>query len=106
MNLDFSEADQAFRTEVQTFIRDNTPSTIRAKIDARQKLTKEDYTAWHKILYKRGWVAPNWPTEFGGTGWSPLQAHIFDEEVGLSGSPRVLPFGVMMVGPVNNGVWQ
>ena len=100
MNLDFSEADQAFRTEVQTFIRDNTPSTIRAKIDARQKLTKEDYTAWHKILYKRGWVAPNWPTEFGGTGWSPLQAHIFDEEVGLSGSPRVLPFGVMMVGPV------
>ena len=47
MNLDFSEADQAFRTEVQTFIRDNTPSTIRAKIDARQKLPKEDYTAWH-----------------------------------------------------------
>ena len=100
MNLEYSDADQAFREEVQNFLRDNTPSTIRTKIDARQKLTKEDYMAWHKILYGRGWVAPNWPVEFGGTGWTPLQCHIFDEEIGLSGSPRVLPFGVNMVGPV------
>ena len=50
MNLDFSETDQAFRTEVRTFIRDNTPSTIRAKIEARQKLTKEDYMALKKIM--------------------------------------------------------
>ena len=100
MNLEYSDADQAFREEVQNFLRDNTPSTIRTKIDARQKLTKEDYMAWHKILYGRGWVAPNWPVEFGGTGWTPLQCHIFDEEIGLAGSPRVLPFGVNMVGPV------
>ena len=39
MNLEYSDADQAFREEVQNFLRDNTPSTIRAKIDARQKLT-------------------------------------------------------------------
>ncbi len=100
MNLEYSDADQAFREEVQNFLSDNTPSTIKAKIDARQKLTKEDYMAWHKILYGRGWVAPNWPVELGGTGWTPLQCHIFDEEVGLAGSPRVLPFGVNMVGPV------
>ena len=100
MNLEYSDADQAFREEVQNFLRDNTPSTIKAKINARQKLTKEDYMAWHKILYGRGWVAPNWPVEFGGTGWTPLQCHIFDEEIGLAGSPRVLPFGVNMVGPV------
>ena len=100
MNLEYSDADNAFREEVQNFLRDNTPSTIKAKIDARQKLTKEDYMAWHKILYGRGWVAPNWPVELGGTGWTPLQCHIFDEEIGLAGSPRVLPFGVNMVGPV------
>ena len=100
MNLNYSEADQTFRTEVQNFIRDNMPSAIQAKIDKNQKFAKEDYLKWQKILYERGWVAPNWPVEFGGTGWSPLEAHIFDEEIGLSGSPRVLPFGVMMVGPV------
>ena len=100
MNLNYSEADQTFRTEVQNFIRDNLPSASQAKIDKNQKFAKEDYLTWQKVLYERGWVAPNWPVEFGGTGWSPLEAHIFDEEIGLSGSPRVLPFGVMMVGPV------
>ena len=100
MNLDYSESEQTFREEVQNFIRDNIPSTIKAKIDARKKLANEDYIAWHKILYGRGWVAPNWPIEFGGTGWTPLQCHIFDEEIGLAGIPRVMPFGVNMVGPV------
>ena len=100
MNLDYSDSDRSFRDEVQNFIRDNLPADIKAKIDSRQKLTKDDYMAWHKILHSRGWVAPNWPVEFGGTGWTPLQCHIFDEEIGLAGSPRVLPFGVNMVGPV------
>ena len=100
MNLDYSDSDQSFREEVQKFIRDNLPSTVKAKIDARQKLTKDDYMAWHKLLYGHGWVAPSWPTEFGGTDWTPLQCHIFDEEIGLAGVPRVLPFGVSMVGPV------
>ena len=100
MNLDYSDSDRSFREEVQNFIRDNLPTDIKAKIDSRQKLTKDDYMAWHKILHSRGWVAPNWPIDFGGPGWSPLQCHIFDEEIGLAGVPRVLPFGVAMVGPV------
>ena len=100
MNLDYSDSDRSFREEVQNFIRDNLPTDIKAKIDSRQKLTKDDYMAWHKILHSRGWVAPNWPIDFGGPGWTPLQCHIFDEEIGLAGVPRVLPFGVAMVGPV------
>ena len=55
---------------------------------------------WHKILYTKGWAAPNWPEEHGGTNWTALQCHIFDEEIGLAGTPRILPFGVNMVGPV------
>jgi len=100
MNLDYSESDRSFRKEVQSFIRDNLPADIKAKIDSSQKLTKGDYLTWHKILHNRGWVAPNWPIDFGGPGWTPLQCHIFDEEIGLAGVPRVLPFGVAMVGPV------
>ncbi|SVD01447.1 uncharacterized protein METZ01_LOCUS354301, partial [marine metagenome] len=100
MNLDYTDSDQSFRHEVQNFIQDKLPADIKAKIDAKQKLTKDDYMAWHKILHSRGWVAPNWPVEFGGPGWTPLQCHIFDEEIGLAGVPRVLPFGVAMVGPV------
>ena len=100
MNLDFSDSEISFRREVQEFLKDHIPSTIKSKIDAHHKLSKDDYMEWHKILYTKGWAAPNWPEEHGGTNWTALQCHIFDEEIGLAGTPRILPFGVNMVGPV------
>ena len=51
-------------------------------------------------LYKRGWVAPYWPKEHGGAGWTPAQRYIFESECSRAGAPRLLPFGVQMVGPV------
>ena len=42
----------------------------------------------------------NWPKEYGGTGWSPAQIYIFQNELGLAGCPPFIPFGVSMVGPV------
>src|SRR3546814_16517516 len=61
---------------------------------------KEDFLAWHKILYKKGWVAPAWPVEYGGTGWTPTQRFIFSEETARADCIRLLPFGLSMVGPV------
>jgi alkylation response protein AidB-like acyl-CoA dehydrogenase len=55
---------------------------------------------WHRILARRGWVAPGWPREYGGPGWTPVQRHIFEEECARAGTPPVLPFGVNMVAPV------
>ena len=46
-------------------------------------------------------MAPNWPKEYGGTGWSVTQRYIFDEECGAASAPSAaLPFGVTMVAPV------
>ena len=45
-------------------------------------------------------MAMHWPVEHGGTGWSPIQKHIFEEECAEYGAPTVLPFGVNMVAPV------
>jgi alkylation response protein AidB-like acyl-CoA dehydrogenase len=55
---------------------------------------------WHKILYQKGWIAPSWPKEHGGTGWTAVQKYIFDEESGLGGAPRISSFGISMCGPV------
>ena len=69
MDLSFSPEEEAFRKEVRAFIAD-----AKAKLpnsSARRKLatrSKDDYLAWHKLLYKKGWVAPLWPKEYGGTG--------------------------------------
>ncbi len=100
MNLDFSAEDLAFRDEVRAFIRDQYPAGIRARQNAGSDFTKEDYVQWHKICAKRGWIAPAWPTEYGGTGWSAVQRYIWSEECAAADTIPLLPFGTQMVGPV------
>jgi alkylation response protein AidB-like acyl-CoA dehydrogenase len=45
-------------------------------------------------------MAWHWPVEYGGTGWTPIQKHIFEAEMVAAGAPRIIPFGVNMLGPV------
>jgi len=100
MNLDFSPEDAAFRDEARTFIAENYPAALRAKQNSREPLTREDYLSWHKVLAKKGWVAPSWPVEHGGAGWTPTQKYIWSEELARADTLGVLPFGIMMLGPV------
>src|ERR1700754_518952 len=101
MDLTFSPEEEAFRQEVRAFIAEaktKLPQGLGAPEAADR--TKEDYLAWHKLLYKKGWVAPLWPKEYGGPGWSVTQRYIFNEECANAETPVTLPFGLSMVGPV------
>jgi alkylation response protein AidB-like acyl-CoA dehydrogenase len=100
MDLNFTAAEQAFRAEVRQFIDGKLPSDIRDKVLGGQRLQKDDYYRWHVILNDRGWIAPNWPQQYGGTGWSPVQQHIFDEECADAGAPLLSVFSLRMVAPV------
>ncbi len=100
MELNYTAADEAFRAEVRAWIDANLPAGIKAKMLGHRRLTKADFQFWHNKLYSKGWVAPSWPVEWGGTGWTPTQKHIFDEESARTGAPQVLPFGITMVAPV------
>jgi alkylation response protein AidB-like acyl-CoA dehydrogenase len=100
MNLDFSPEENAFREEARAFIAQNYPASLRAKQDSGEALTKEDYLAWHKVLAKRGWVAPSWPKPFGGTDWTPTQKYIWSEEQARADTLGLLPFGLSMLAPV------
>ena len=55
---------------------------------------------WMRILNAKGWAAPHWPVEYGGTDWDPVQQYIFREELLAAPAPEPLSFGVSMVGPV------
>jgi alkylation response protein AidB-like acyl-CoA dehydrogenase len=55
---------------------------------------------WHAILNARGWLASHWPEQYGGPGWSTVQKFIFENECALAHAPRILPFGLSMLGPV------
>ncbi len=100
MNAEFTAEQLAFREEVRTFLETEFPKDIKHKVDNGIKLEKDDYVRWQKILYKKGWVAPNWPEEYGGTGWDHTQKYIFAMEMGLMGAPEPVAFGMKMVAPV------
>jgi alkylation response protein AidB-like acyl-CoA dehydrogenase len=100
MDLTYTGDDLAFRDQVRAFLDAELPADLRHKVDNHLRLHKDDYVRWHRILARQGWVAPGWPREFGGPGWTPVQRHIFDEECARAGTPPILPFGVNMVAPV------
>ncbi|MDR6154984.1 alkylation response protein AidB-like acyl-CoA dehydrogenase [Acidovorax delafieldii] len=100
MDLNFTPEEEAFRAEVQAFLKAKLPERIATKVKAGQRLSKADQDEWHAILNERGWLANHWPQEYGGPGWGAVEKFIFDTECALAGGPRIVPFGVNMLGPV------
>jgi alkylation response protein AidB-like acyl-CoA dehydrogenase len=100
MDLNYTDEDLAFRDSARAFLDQNLPADLQRKVRKHLRMDKDDYVRWHRILAKQGWVAPGWPVEFGGPGWSPVQRHLWEEECARAGTPPILPFGVNMVAPV------
>lgn len=102
MELGFSATDAAFRDEVRSFLDEELTPDLRA-VGRRMTSVYADYDttmAWHKKLYKKGWVAPAWPVEYGGCDWSVIQHYIFSSELAAAGAPPLSPMGLGMCGPV------
>ena len=100
MDLNYSPEETAFRDEVRAWIEANLPSEPRAKVLSYSELSKDELLGWHKTLAKKGWIAPHWPREWGGTDWTVVQRYILEEECGAAGCPPIVPFGVRMCAPV------
>ena len=100
MDIHFTPEELAFRSEVRAFLGQNLPADLAENVRLGRRLAKEDHQRWQKILNQKGWYAVNWPVEHGGTDWSVVQKHIFDEECAAAGAPRLVAFGVNMVAPV------
>lgn len=102
MDMEFSPADLAFREEVRDFLAENLPDRLRdgARRTPGVFVEPDIGMEWHRILYKKGWVAPHWPKEDGGTGWTPTQKFIFEKECALAGAPALAILGLRLVGPV------
>jgi alkylation response protein AidB-like acyl-CoA dehydrogenase len=100
MDLKFTPEEEAFRSEVLQFLREKLPARLSDKVRGGLRLTRADMIEWHAILNERGWLANHWPKEYGGPGWSAVQKFIFEHECALAFAPRIVPFGVNMLGPV------
>nr|WP_217360610.1 acyl-CoA dehydrogenase family protein [Ruegeria arenilitoris] len=98
--MNYTDEEKAFRDEVRAFLAEKLPNEISDKIRAGRNIGKEGYEWWHATLNERGWLNFNWPKEFGGAEWNAVQRHIFEEECAAAYAPRIVPFGLSMLGPV------
>ncbi|ODT89621.1 acyl-CoA dehydrogenase family protein [Phenylobacterium sp. SCN 70-31] len=105
MDLELTAGDLAFRDEVRVFLDAHlTPELRAAGVALTSVFCDPRYSLpWQRILHAKGWVAPSWPREYGGPGWSEVQRAIFAAECARAGAPNLAPMGLKMVGPVIMG---
>jgi len=99
MDLSFSPEHTAFRDGVRAFTAEALPPQLRAKAEIDGHFEHAEVMEWHRILYRKGWVAPHWPIEHGGPGLDVTSRFILGEELELANAPALSPFGLSMVGP-------
>jgi alkylation response protein AidB-like acyl-CoA dehydrogenase len=102
MSLALSPRDVVFRAEVRAFLAEHLSEEMKA---GQAKLSgvfldPEASLPWQRVLADKGWAAPLWPQEYGGTGWTGVQRVIFETECALAGAPLLYPLGLRLVGPV------
>jgi alkylation response protein AidB-like acyl-CoA dehydrogenase len=97
---DTPAAYAAFRAELREFAERECPDALRAVVRSNQKVTRAEYSAWQKKLDERGWGAPSWPVEYGGTGWDLRQRYLFEEVMAEADCPPLYHHGLGHIGPV------
>ena len=101
MQINLTAEDDIFRSDVRQFLDDHLDADLRRAGELASGICgdHEQTMRWHKILHDKGWVAPNWPVTFGGTGWSDMQRYIWINECARANAPRLYPMGLGMIGP-------
>jgi alkylation response protein AidB-like acyl-CoA dehydrogenase len=100
MRLQLSPELESFREEMRTFFTTEVPQEIRDAVAAHRHLSKQQYVESMRALNAAGLAVPHWPVKWGGKDWTPLQRHIWREELQLADVPEPLPFNASMIGPV------
>lgn len=100
MNLALTEEERAFRDEMRTFFTTEVPAAIRERTARGETVGHEDFVTTQRILNAHGLAVPHWPVEWGGKDWTPVQFHIWLDEMQLASVPEPLAFNTQMVGPV------
>lgn len=102
MDLNFSPEELAFQQEVRQFLAQHLSDEIVEDTARNSSVFVEKDLAlrWQAILVEKGWAVPQWPTEHGGTDWSPAQKYLFSRECYLAGAPMLIPLGLLMLAPV------
>jgi alkylation response protein AidB-like acyl-CoA dehydrogenase len=102
MDIDFSSEEIAFRDEVRSWLKANLPDHLKTAMANTPSVFVENdiMLEWQRILNSKGWLAYQWPEEYGGPGWTPTQRYLFEKELALAGAPGLVVLGLKLVAPV------
>ncbi|MET9485633.1 acyl-CoA dehydrogenase family protein [Nocardia sp. NPDC006630] len=100
MKLALSPDEVKFRDELREFYRTEIPAEIRDRVKYGRELSREDIVTTHQILNAHGYATPKWPAQWGGRDWTPMQLHIWEDEMQLASVVEPLTFNAQMIGPV------
>ena len=102
MDIVISAEDDAFRNMVRAFLEEALTENLRDAARKRTSLWQDIDSSMERqrILHAKGWAAPDWPVEFGGTGWSLVQRYIFAQECVRAEAPSLIPMSLKMCGPM------
>src|SRR2546423_1705738 len=81
MDLSYTPEQLQFRDEVRAFLKEAMPPHLRAKAEIDSHFEHHEIMEWHKILSKKGWAAPHWPKEVGGSALDATRRFLLMEEL-------------------------
>ncbi len=89
--------DDDFRLQLRDFFESAYPDELRHQL---RRFRWSEIRDWTLTLHQQGWIAPNWPLEYGGMGLDASKLVIFMEEQERAGVGRAPDMGVVNVGPL------
>lgn len=94
--------DPCFQTDVETFLDESLTESLRAagRATTGLKSSPDACKAWRDKLRARGWLAPSWPVEYGGAGWTTAQRLFFENACAERDAPILQSSGVRTIGPL------
>lgn len=100
MDLRYTEAETAFRTELRRWLADNLPTLPPRPHPTDWPGRRAFDTGWQRRLFDAGYAGVDWPIDAGGRGASPVEELIYKEELERAHAPYV---GVNFVGLLHAG---
>ncbi|MGI8678381.1 MAG: acyl-CoA dehydrogenase family protein [Jatrophihabitans sp.] len=100
MDIVLSKEERAFAEQMRTFFTSEIPADIRDRLARGEHASMDDIRTSQRIMNSHGLAVPHWPVEWGGQDWTPVQRHLWSEEMLLAHVPPPLAFNAQMIGPV------
>ena len=100
MDLALSKPDRAFAARMRAFFTTEIPAELRLRLARGAHPTRAEIVATQRTLNAHRLAVPHWPLEWGPQDWTPLQRHLWAEEMTLAHVPSPIVFNTAMIGPV------